>query len=413
MEGIEGERHRGGRLFRGIQVAVAQVVLVLVEERQGGGCRSGVAVLLGVLVAGELGHRYLAGDHALLGADHAALRVAVHQVVDPGDEAVEVAVRQKRQDAGDLHFLVEGGEVVARLFGHVDDSHGDYGGLLLPDVEPFHGGELHGLAVGDMEGGFVPVEGDEDRGDQAEGRGHHHGALGHDLVPLLDQEESRDPHDEERGEQERRTGGVGELVHRIGGKGDLGEILHLEARLVRVEGHGRRGLHPGVGDQDPDRREVGADGDHPGGEEVKSLGGPLPAEEHDGEEGRLQEEGEDPFDRQGRAEDVTHHPGVVGPVGAELELHDDAGGDPDGEVDAEEGHPELGQLLPALVAGLDVDRLEESDQKGEPQSQRHENPVIHGGQGELRPGPVHRRQNISSHVSPLVCATVSTAETAG
>ena len=44
-------------------------------------------------------------------------------------------------------------------------------------------------------------------------------------------------------------------------------------------------LHPGVGHQNPHGRQVAANGHHPGGEEVKAPGNPVPAKEHDGEKG--------------------------------------------------------------------------------------------------------------------------------
>jgi hypothetical protein len=66
---------------------------------------------------------------------------------------------------------------------------------------------------------------------------------------------------------------------------------------------------------------------------VEAQADPVPAEDEHGLEARLQEEGEDALGGECGAEDVADEAGVGGPVGAELELHDDAGGDADGEGD--------------------------------------------------------------------------------
>ena len=76
---------------------------------------------------------------------------------------------------------------------------------------------------------------------------------------------------------------------------------------------------------------------------MKLLAHLIPSEEHHCEECRFHEESEDAFDGERSAEDVTHEPGVVAPVGAELEFKDDTRSDADSEVDGEKLHPELGR----------------------------------------------------------------------
>ena len=73
---------------------------------------------------------------------------------------------------------------------------------------------------------------------------------------------------------------------------------------------------------------------------------PVPAEEEQADEGGFEEEGHQAFDRERRAEDIADIMRVVGPVGAELELHGDAGGDAHGEVDAEQNTPEHRHVAP-------------------------------------------------------------------
>ena len=129
----------------------------------------------------------------------------------------------------------------------------------------------------------------------------------------------------------------------------------------------------------------------------------VPAKVHDGHEGGLHEEGDDALDSQRRSEDVAHEPRVVGPVGAKLELEDDACGDAHGEVDAEEALPELGGLLPegsvglrgvALADGLlcaIVACLDDAHDDGQTERQGNEEPVVDCRERELGSRPVDGR----------------------
>ena len=90
--------------------------------------------------------------------------------------------------------------------------------------------------------------------------------------------------------------------------------------------------------------KVEPEGDHEGGEEVRLLAHAVPAEDEQGEKAAFQEEGEDALGGQGAAEDIADVAGVGGPVGAELEFHDDAAGDADGEDQGEDFDPELGHF---------------------------------------------------------------------
>ena len=76
---------------------------------------------------------------------------------------------------------------------------------------------------------------------------------------------------------------------------------------------------------------------------------PVPAEDPQPEERRLEHERRQPLDRERRAEDVADEPRVDRPVHPELELLDEPGGDADREVDQEQRPEELRQPQPLLV----------------------------------------------------------------
>ncbi|MNM84703.1 hypothetical protein D3C81_967980 [compost metagenome] len=76
---------------------------------------------------------------------------------------------------------------------------------------------------------------------------------------------------------------------------------------------------------------------------------------------------------------------VVRPVHAELEFHDDAGADADGEVDAEQHAPEQGHAAPDILAGHHIDALHDRDHEGQAQRERDKKEVVHRGQCKLQP----------------------------
>ena len=115
----------------------------------------------------------------------------------------------------------------------------------------------------------------------------------------------------QRGGVERRGEEVGH--DRLGAGGRLDQLVA-----------GRR-LHPGVGDDDPQGRQARARPHQPRAGQVKPARDAAVAEEQHAQEHRLEEEREQRLSGQRRAEDVAHEARVVGPVGAERELHGDAG----------------------------------------------------------------------------------------
>ena len=81
------------------------------------------------------------------------------------------------------------------------------------------------------------------------------------------------------------------------------EIGHLGPAVA--QGIADRILHPAVGQEDPEGREVRGEGDEDDGHGVGLLRELFPAEGPQPDEGRLEEEGGRRLDGQGRAEDVA------------------------------------------------------------------------------------------------------------
>ena len=116
-----------------------------------------------------------------------------------------------------------------------------------------------------------------------------------------------------------------------------------------------------------------------------ALAEAIPAEEEHADEGGLQEEGHQAFDGQRGPEDVADIVGVVSPVGTELKLHGEPGGNPEGEVDTKQLAPELGHVPVHCVVGHHIDRLHDRQNEGHSQRQGYKQEVIKGRRSELEP----------------------------
>ena len=118
---------------------------------------------------------------------------------------------------------------------------------------------------------------------------------------------------------------------------------------------------------------------------MSNFGQLIPTEEEEANEGRLKEEGHQPFDCERCAEDIADVVAVIGPIHAELELHRDAGRYPHREVDSEKKTPEFRHPPPDVASGHHVNALHHPQKHGQSECQRHEEKVIHRGQTELQP----------------------------
>ena len=157
------------------------------------------------------------------------------------------------------------------------------------------------------------------------------------------------------------------------------------ARPLRMD-VAHRVLHPGIGDQDPERRTGWRRRPPARWQTAVELWGkaassrrsrpPIKVDSRKKASGGL--------DGQQRAEDVPHISRVAGPVGAELEFQGDAGDHPDGKVDEEDFSPEFGHPPVVLVAGPDIYGFHDGDEDGKPQGQRDKEKMEKGGGGELQ-----------------------------
>ena len=114
---------------------------------------------------------------------------------------------------------------------------------------------------------------------------------------------------------------------------------------------GHRVLHPGIGHDDEEAGDPRAAENHHGRKPMHRLGNALLAIEKKAEECRLEEEAEDAFHCQRLADHAAGDVGKSCPVGAELELHGNAGDHAEDEVDGEDPSPEAGGLVPLFTAG--------------------------------------------------------------
>ena len=265
------------------------------------------------------------------------------ELLQAGYRRLEIVMDQEGQPTGNGQAVLDSLLVGVGPAKQVQVGHA---GLEVP----FLGGQLAGLIPGDHLGVEVPGHRHQHAAQGAEKQGDGERAPGKLLVPVAQEIVSRDAHDEEapRMKAARRA-----CRRRIDGGG--------------VEDHG-----PEIGDFGPavlrDEKPAGvccqelammihtaenmrAQGDHERGDEVHPRRHAVPAEDQHGQETGLEEEGKDALGGQGRAEDVADEAGVAGPVGAELELHHDAGGHAHREIDREQPRPEPRHGVITPIAG--------------------------------------------------------------
>ncbi len=253
---------------------------------------------------------------------------------------------------------------------------GQAGRRRLGAPHGFQRGQLHLLVVGQGVARLIAQNDHRQRGQQAERGGDGHRPLGEALVLALQQIEGRDAQHDHGGADIAGRHGVHELGlgHRV--EDHRHEVGDFHTHGVGIEGRADGVLHPAVGHQDPQGRQVGAQGDHEGDEQVGVRLQLVPAEEHQADEGSLQEEGHQALDRQRRPEDVPDVVGIVAPVHAELEFHRQAGGHAQHEVDAENHAPETGDRPPDRPAGHHIDALHDDQHEGEAQCEGHKQKVV-------------------------------------
>ena len=109
----------------------------------------------------------------------------------------------------------------------------------------------------------------------------------------------------------------------------------------------------------------------------------VPAEQHDAEERRLEEERGDDLVGDERADDVAGEVGEARPVGAELVAHDDAGHDAEPERHGEHLDPEAEQVAVERVARPQPVELEGGEPAREADGEGREDDMEGNGEREL------------------------------
>ena len=285
---------------------------------------------------------------------------------------------------------VVGGEDGEHL-GYLDARHDAERCAVAALFQPLGGGQFHGLIARGVDAALVACEHHAQCAQRGDGHAHTQGAQGELRLAAAQQVPAAHAYGEETARHPAAQDAVEELDNGYALEGHAEEVHHLVAHGVGVELHADGVLHPAVGHEYPPGRERGADAREPRGAEVELLADFVPAEEHHGDERRLHKEGHDALDGERCAENVAHEPGIVAPVRAELELKDDARGHAYGEVYAKELLPELGSMFPEVVLFDDVEGFHHAHHHGEAEREGHEQPVVAGGEGELRARPVEQR----------------------
>ena len=256
-------------------------------------------------------------------------------------------------------------------------------GGLLGVPQRLRRGDLHRLGVGDRDAELAAdPELDERDGEQDDDRDLRRAAEEVDVASRAacasTRRRARGAAGDQPGEDHVHPGEEQEPLEE-----DVDDVVGLGAPGLLVDLVADRMLHPRVGGEDEVGREPRPGPDEIDGREVHPRRQPVPAEDPEADERRLEHERADPLDRERRAEDVPDVRREHRPVHPELELHDEAGRDADREVDQEERPEEPRQPQPPLVARAVPPRLHHREHRRQPERQRDEDEVEERRQREL------------------------------
>ena len=100
---------------------------------------------------------------------------------------------------------------------------------------------------------------------------------------------------------------------------------------------------------------------------------------------RLKKEAEDAFHGQRLADDSARKPREARPVGAELELHGNAGDHAHDEVDAEDAAPKARRAIPNFAACTESHGLDHDDEQSQAHGELWKQIVEGDGEGKMQP----------------------------
>jgi hypothetical protein len=144
-------------------------------------------------------------------------------------------------------------------------------------------------------------------------------------------------------------------------------------------------LHPGIGGDDEATGGPRAQPDQNGREPMQRPADDPLAEQEDAEKRRLEEEGKGTFHGQGLRDDRAGPGREARPVGAELELHRDAGHHAHDEGDGKDARPEARRRVVALLAPDEVEGFQEHENECQAHGELGEEVMVGQGKGELQP----------------------------
>ena len=151
------------------------------------------------------------------------------------------------------------------------------------------------------------------------------------------------------------------------------------------------GLHPGVGNENPQRGQAAAEEDQPSGNKIELRAYLLAPENHDAQEHGLEEEGQQRLCRKRRAEDVSDETAVISPVRSEREFHGDTRGNTHSERCGEDFHPETRCRFILGIARAVIPRFVDGHDQADTDGQRNEYKVNEHDQSELH---ARKKRNI-------------------
>ena len=285
---------------------------------------------------------------------------------------VGVVVSEKREQAGQRQPVFDLASLLVVPAADVDRR------TSLGFAQSFERRELGGLVLGDLSRDPV-ADDDLGRRGQRSRRERHRERSGHVATPAAAQPCPRiSAGDQEPDNHVSREVHVDELGPQIRVPKQRRYRLHVD-RVAALKPEPGRVLHPRVHRQDHERAGNPREGYRNAAQEMQSRGESVPSVDVDGDEDRLDEEG-DPLEREPQAKHIPERRHEAGPQEPHFEAENGSGHDPDGKQGEHRLRPTLGELAVQRITRAQVQPLDHEHERGKGDPKAHERDVHGEGQ---------------------------------
>ena len=295
---IHGDRRH--QLSLVLDVSIAEILEVVLDDLPLNGCRSLIALGLCLTIGSECLNGFLSHGNLLVGRwlpGSVRTGIAIQEFIHSRHEAVRIT--RSHDGEGIRHGDTQRGLLfngIVRLLERIHPCHGRQALVNASIVERLHRSQFHRLFLCHLLTGDMSRSGCQQGSHQSHDGTNAQALQGQLGLAFLHQVPAAHGHYKDGAHNPCRNHRMAEFHDSKGREGHIEERHHLVTHGIGIELTAHRTLHPGIGHQNPPGRNRGSQSRQPRGSQVEALGNLVPAEIHHSHEGALHEEGHDTLD---------------------------------------------------------------------------------------------------------------------